>query len=158
MTATSQRFLRQAIELALEAVRSGRGGPFGAVVVLGGEVVGRGINEVTSALDPTAHAEIVAIRAACRALGTFQLAGAEVYASCEPCPMCLGAIYWARAARVYFAASREDAAASGFDDGFIAAELALPAAARRIPMAQDLREEALAVFRLWDEKPDRTRY
>lgn len=147
-----------AIELALENVRSGRGGPFAAVVVKDGGVVATGTNQVTSANDPTAHAEIVAIREACRALGAFQLTGCEIYASCEPCPMCLGAIYWARPARLYYAATRADAAAIGFDDALIYDQLRLAPADRLIPTAQCLRDRALAAFDAWRAKSDKTLY
>jgi tRNA(Arg) A34 adenosine deaminase TadA len=151
-------FMSQAIELSIENVRSGRGGPFAAVVVKDGRIIAQGTNLVTSTNDPTAHAEIVAIREASRALGNFQLSGCEMYATCEPCPMCLGAIYWARPAKVYFASTGKDAAAHGFDDAFIFEELQRPLDGRRIPMVQLMREEALAAFRAWDEKADRIEY
>ncbi len=150
--------MRRAIELAIENVRAGRGGPFGAVVVKDGRIVAEGANLVTSSNDPTAHAEIVAIRAACRALGAFQLTGCELYTSCEPCPMCLGAIYWARPQRVYYGASAHDAAAAGFDDSFIYAQFAAAPAARRIPCLPLLAGEALEAFREWLRKPDRVPY
>lgn len=152
------RFLRQAIDLAREGMRSGQGGPFGALVVRDGEVIGRGQNRVTSSNDPTAHAEVVAIREACRHLGHFQLEGCILYSSCEPCPMCLGAIYWARPDRVFYAGSRQDAAAAGFDDDLIYRELPLPPAERRIPMASLLREDALALFREWRDMPNKIPY
>ncbi len=148
----------RAIELAIENVRRGLGGPFGAVIVNGGAVVAEGTNRVTSSNDPTAHAEIVAIREACRKLATFQLEGCEIYTSCEPCPMCLGAIYWARPAGVFYGASAGDAAAAQFDDAIIFREIAQPARLRKIPMAQVMRDEALAAFRAWLAKPDRVRY
>jgi guanine deaminase len=151
-------FMSQAIELSIENVRSGRGGPFAAVVVKDGKIIAQGTNLVTSTNDPTAHAEIVAIREASRALGNFQLSGCEMYTTCEPCPMCLGAIYWARPAKVYFASTGKDAAAHGFDDAFIFEELQRPLDGRRIPMVQLMREEALAAFRAWDEKADRIEY
>jgi guanine deaminase len=151
-------FMQRAIDLALENVRSGRGGPFGAVIVKNGEVIAESANCVTAANDPTAHAEIAAIREACKKLGSFQLDGCELYASCEPCPMCLGAIYWARPAAVYYGASAGDAAAAQFDDAFIFREMAQPARLRRIPTTQVMRDEALAAFRAWLEKPNRIRY
>lgn len=151
-------FMRKAIELSIENVRSGRGGPFAAVVVQDGRVLAEGTNRVTSANDPTAHAEIVAIREACRTLGHFQLNGCEIFTTCEPCPMCLAAIYWARPARVYFASTGQDAAACGFDDVSILQQLQLPLAQRRIPMIQLMREEALAAFRAWEQKNDRVPY
>jgi tRNA(Arg) A34 adenosine deaminase TadA len=150
--------MKRAIELALENVRSGRGGPVGVVIVKGGQVLAEGANIVTSTNDPTAHAEIVAIREACRSLKTFQLDGCEIYSSCEPCPMCVGAIYWARAARVFYGASAGDAAVAQFDDAVIFREIAQPARLRRIPMTQAMRDEALVAFRAWMEKPDRIRY
>src|SRR5581483_864719 len=134
-------FLEQAIDLAVENVRRG-GGPFAALVVKDGIVIATGVNQVTRANDPTAHAEIVAIREACRVLGDFQLTGCDLYSSCEPCPMCLGAIYWARPARLYFAATHEDAAAAGFDDAFIYEQLAVPRAERSIPMVRVEMEDA----------------
>ena len=150
--------MARAIELSLANVQAGRGGPFAAVVVKDGRIVGEGTNQVTSTNDPTAHAEVVAIRAACATLGTFDLAGCEVYTTCEPCPMCLGAIYWARPARVYFGNSAADAAAIGFDDAAIYEQLALPHAARSIPMVQLLREEAQRAFLAWRDKPDKVLY
>lgn len=150
--------MERAIALALESVRSGRGGPFGAVIVKGSEIIAEGTNRVTSTNDPTAHAEIVAIREACLKLKDFQLTGCEIYASSEPCPMCLGAIYWARASRVFYGSSAADAAAAGFDDAVIFREFAKPPRARRIPMEQLMRDEALAAFREWREKTDRIPY
>src|SRR5579863_8505927 len=129
----SNSYMQEAIHRAVENVRSGRGGPFGAIVVKDGRVIANGANSVTSTNDPTAHAEVNAIREACRALGTFQLNGCEIYTSCEPCPMCLGAIYWARPDRVFYAATANDAAAAGFDDSFIYDEMKLEAAERKIP-------------------------
>jgi tRNA(Arg) A34 adenosine deaminase TadA len=152
------RFMRRAIELSIENVRSGKGGPFAALVVKDGEILATGTNLVTTASDPTAHAEVVAIREACRKLGEFQLAGCEIYTTCEPCPMCLGAIYWARPARVYFANTASDAAAIGFDDSFIYQQLGVATPDRAIPMVQMMREEALAAFQEWERKSDRIRY
>lgn len=150
--------MSRAIELAVANVRAGRGGPFAALVVKDGAIIAEGANLVTSVNDPTAHAEIVAIRAACRALGVFQLPGCDIYTTCEPCPMCLGAIYWARPARVFCAASSRDAAAAGFDDSFIYEQIRLPWEARRIPMYPLMREEALRPFQEWAAKPDKTPY
>jgi guanine deaminase len=151
-------FMARAIELAIENARSGRGGPFAALVVKDGRILGEGTNCVTASNDPTAHAEVVAIRAACAAIGTFQLEGCDFYTTCEPCPMCLGAIYWARPARVYFAAKAADAAAAGFDDAFIYEQLALPLAERKIPFVEIMREESLECFQAWTEKRDRIDY
>ncbi len=151
-------FMQRAIALAIENVHSGRGGPFGAVVVRAGKIIAEGANCVTATNDPTAHAEIIAIRNACRALGNFQLSDCEIYTSCEPCPMCLGAIYWARPSRVYYAATAADAAAAGFDDSFIYEQLPLPVERRKIPMLPLLREQALAAFRAWKEKSDKIPY
>jgi guanine deaminase len=153
----STDFMRRAIALALESVRSG-GGPFAAVVVKDGRIVAEGANRVTSANDPTAHAEVVAIREACRALGDFQLAGCDLYTTCEPCPMCLGAIYWARPARVFYAGTAADAAAAGFDDAFIYDELKRAHAARRIPMTELLRDESHAIFSAWGRQEKKTPY
>jgi tRNA(Arg) A34 adenosine deaminase TadA len=157
-TVMSEGFMLQAIELALENIRQGRGGPFAALVVRRQEVIGQGTNLVTSANDPTAHAEITAIRDACRRLASFQLSGCEIYTTCEPCPMCLGAIYWARPERVYFACESSDAAEAGFDDSFIYSQIALPRAERGIPMSPMLREEARRVFAEWARIPDKHRY
>jgi guanine deaminase len=154
----SNSFMQEAIQQAVENVRSGRGGPFGAVVVKGGRVIATGTNLVTSANDPTAHAEVTAIREACRTLGTFQLTGCEIYTSCEPCPMCLGAIYWARPDRVFFAATASDAAEAGFDDSFIYEELKRPHRERGIPFEPIMREAGLEPFREWARKSDRIRY
>jgi len=153
----STEFMHRAIALAHENIREG-GGPFAAVVVKDGRVVAEGVNRVTATNDPTAHAEVVAIREACKALSAFQLTGCDLYTSCEPCPMCLGAIYWARPARVFYAATAIDAAAGGFDDAFIYDELKLPYAARRIPMTQLLGEEGITIFTTWLAKPDKTPY
>ena len=151
-------FMVEAIRLAREKMVEGAGGPFGAVVVRDGAIVSRGHNQVLSALDPTAHAEMVAIRDACRQLGRFHLEDCELVSSCEPCPMCLGAVYWARLRRVCFAATREDAAGAGFDDTRIYREMELPPPKRSIPMVQLMREDALEVFRAWREKEDRVEY
>ena len=152
-------FLKQAIQLAAKGMESNDGGPFGAIIVdKDGKVVGQGNNKVTSTNDPTAHAEIVAIRDACKNLNTFQLDGCTLYTSCEPCPMCLGAIYWARPARIIFAASREDAAEIGFDDDFIYKEIPLPIEDRQIPTEQLLRKEGVAVFNSWATKDDKVEY
>ncbi len=150
--------MEEAIRLAEAGMRANAGGPFGCVIVKDGEIIGRGYNEVTSTNDPTAHAEVVAIREACRHLGSFQLDGCTLYTSCEPCPMCLGAIYWARPDRVFYACTREDAAGIGFDDAFIYREIDLPVAARSIPMASLEREKALDVFRAWMNKEDKIEY
>jgi len=149
--------MRQAIALALENIRDG-GGPFAALVVKNGTVVATGANRVTATSDPTAHAEIVAIREACRSLESFQLDECELYTTCEPCPMCLGAIYWARPARVYFASTASDAAAAGFDDAFIYDELQTPSNERRIPMTELHRAEALVIFQEWLAKSDKKPY
>jgi guanine deaminase len=151
-------FMLEAIRQATENVRAGRGGPFAALVVKDGRIIASGVNSVTSTNDPTAHAEVAAIREACRALGTFQLTGCEIYTSCEPCPMCLGAIYWARPDRVFYAATAGDAAAAGFDDSFIYEELKRAHAERRIPLEQIMREAGLEPFREWNQKSDRIRY
>lgn len=151
-------FLREAIRLSIEKMEGGAGGPFGAVIVRDGEIIGRGWNQVTSTNDPTAHAEIVAIRDACSNLSSFSLAGCELYSSCEPCPLCLAAAYWARLDRISFAASCDDAAAAGFDDRSFYRELCAPAAERAIPMQQAMRADALAAFRIWANKNDRIEY
>ena len=151
-------FLRQAIEIATQNVESGEGGPFGAVVVREGRVLATGVNRVTAMNDPTAHAEMVAVREACRILGDFQLTGCEIYCSSEPCPMCLAAIYWARAERIYFAATRVEAAAVGFDDQFIHDEMALDIAGRSIPAQRLLAEEALTPFEHWTALQGRVHY
>ena len=151
-------FMRRAVELSRVHMEAGEGGPFGAVVVKDGRILGEGWNRVTSTHDPTAHAEITAIREACRALGTFELRGCEIYTSCEPCPMCLAAIYWSRLDRIWYATTRTDAAAIQFDDDWLYREVALPLEARSLPATQLLRDEALAVFRAWEAKPDRIPY
>jgi len=152
-----QSFLKQAIEMAVESVRR-NGGPFAALVVRDGIVIASGSNQVTRTNDPTAHAEIVAIREACRVLGDFQLTGCDLYSSCEPCPMCLGALYWARPAHVYFAATREDAAAAGFDDSLIYQEIAVPYAERSIPMQCVTDDQATRPFGEWARKSDKIEY
>lgn len=151
-------FLREAIRLSIEKMEANEGGPFGAVIVREGQIIGRGWNRVTSTNDPTAHAEVVAIRDACAHLQTFSLAGCEIYASCEPCPLCLAAIYWSRLDRVYYAATRDDAAAAGFDDRSFYREFAKPAGERSIPMEQALRDEACVALQAWRKKEDRIRY
>ena len=153
-----QPFLQRAIDLALEASRSGDGGPFGCVVVLNGEIIGEGHNMVTLNNDPTAHAEIMAIRAACKRLNSFQLTGCEIYTSCEPCPMCLGAIYWSRASRVVFASTRLDAAAADFDDDFIYREINTAYPERKIPFLHHPLPDALAVFHSWKANSSRKHY
>ena len=158
MTEQDEKFMRRAIELAQNGIDDNSGGPFGAVVVKDGRIIGEGWNEVTSANDPTAHAEVMAIRKACRALGSFQLEGCIIYTSCEPCPMCLGAIYWARPAGMFFACTREDAARVGFDDEMIYEEIAGNYTDRRIKTVNFMREEALQVFINWTNKPDKTKY
>jgi len=152
------RFMREAIRLSIQKMRRGEGGPFGAVVVRDGKVVGRGWNKVTSANDPTAHAEVVAIREACRRLKTFQLSDCDLYTSCEPCPMCLSAIYWSRLRNVFYGNTRKDAARIDFDDDFLYREVALPIRRRKLPMRQVLRQEALVAFAEWRRKPDKTAY
>jgi guanine deaminase len=151
-------FMREAIELARRNVDEGRGGPFGTLIVKNGQIVARGANLVTSTNDPTAHSEIVAIREACRVLKSFQLTDCELYTSCEPCPMCLGAIYWARPKAVYFGNTRDDAARAGFDDRFLYEELPRPLAERKIPMIPFMREEARVAFQEWEKKADKIRY
>jgi tRNA(Arg) A34 adenosine deaminase TadA len=153
-----ETFLRLAIAEAIRGVKAGEGGPFGAIVVKDGAVIGRGSNQVTSTLDPTAHAEVQAIRAACQRLGTFQLEGCDVYASCEPCPMCLGALYWARPRAIYYAAERGDAAAAGFDDAFIYEELARPPGERRIPLVHTRVPEQGEPFAAWNTHVGRIPY
>jgi guanine deaminase len=152
------QFMREAINLSRKNIREGKGGPFAAVIVKDGTVIARGTNLVTSTNDPTAHAEIVAIREACHALGSFQLEGCDIYTSCEPCPMCLGAIYWARPRAIYFANTRDDAAKIGFDDRSIYDEFTRSHSDRRIPIQQILREEAQVAFREWQEKNDKVPY
>jgi guanine deaminase len=153
-----ERFMRRAIELSAENVETNRGGPFAAVVVFEGRIVGEGTNLVAATNDPTAHAEIIAIREACRQLGRFHLEGCDLYASCEPCPMCLGAIYWSHLSRVFFASTKEDASGIGFDDSYIYEQLDHPLEQRSVPMQQMLREEALRVFEDWQSKTDKIEY
>lgn len=152
------QFMREAIALSLLSVRSGIGGPFGAVVVKDGKIIATGNNQVLGTHDPTAHAEVVAIRNACQALNSFQLTGCEIYTSCEPCPMCLGAIYWARPDRVYYANTKLDAAEIGFDDHFIYEELGVTILERKLPMIQLLPEEAIVAFQEWAAKTDKIEY
>jgi guanine deaminase len=154
----SPDFMRRAIALALENVRLGGGGPFAALIVKENRIIAEGTNRVTCTNDPTAHAEVVAIREACRALADFQLPGCDLYTTCEPCPMCLGAIYWARPARTFYAATAVDAAQAGFDDAFIYDELKFAPARRRIPMTQLLREDSLAIFSAWKQQENKTPY
>jgi guanine deaminase len=153
-----QVFMSKAIQLSRESMNSLKGGPFGAIIVKDGEIISEGTNSVTLWNDPTAHAEVVAIRRACTKLQTFQLTGCDIYSTCEPCPMCLGAIYWARPRAIYFAAERHDAAQAGFDDGFIYDELALPLHQRSLSIVQMMRDEAAQVLREWGSKPDKKEY
>ena len=155
---TDQYFIKEAIQLSRLGMEQNEGGPFGAIVVKDGKIIGKGNNQVTSTNDPTAHAEVVAIRDACRALGSYQLEGCVVYTSCEPCPMCLGAIYWARPDRIVYACSREDSAAIEFDDEFIYKEIPLPIDERSIEMKQLMQEEGQKVFKAWAEKVDKEMY
>src|SRR5579872_4518722 len=151
-------FMARAIHLSLENVRNGRGGPFGAVIVKEGAIVSEGTNQVTFINDPTAHAEVLAIRTACHKLRAFDLEGCDIYTSCEPCPMCLGAIYWARLSRIYFANDASDASTFGFDDSLIYHELAQPRSQRKILMTQMMRDEALAAFQAWERQPNKIQY
>ncbi len=150
--------MARAVRLAIENVRSGNGGPFGAVVVKDGKIIAEGANCVTSTNDPTAHAEIVVIRKACEKLGLFELRDCDLYTSCEPCPMCLGAVYWARPARVYFGCTAADASEAGFDDSLIYQEIPQPHSERKIPMLQLMRAEALEAFRAWKQQPNKISY
>jgi|SRR6267154_419700 len=154
----SSEFMKRAIALALENVSTGNGGPFAAVIVKDNQVVAEGTNCVTRLNDPTAHAEVVAIREACRVLADFQLTGCDLYTTCEPCPMCLGAIYWARPAGIFYAATAADAADAGFDDAFIYDELKIVPAERRIPMTQLLRGDSLVIFSAWKRQEKKTPY
>jgi tRNA(Arg) A34 adenosine deaminase TadA len=158
MTEADRKFMARAIELARLGVEANDGGPFGCVVVKDGKVIGEGNNRVTSANDPTAHAEIVAIRNACSHLNSFQLDGCVIYTSCEPCPMCLGAIYWARPAAIFYAGTRDDAAEAGFDDELFYRELELPNEDRKLSMQQIMRDEARTAFQAWIEKEDKIQY
>ncbi len=151
-------FMRRAIALAEQNVANGGGGPFGAVVVHDGRIIGEGTNQVTGTHDPTAHAEMVAIRAACTQLGTYSLAGCEIFASCEPCPMCLSAIYWARIERIFFGNTKTDAAAIGFDDDHIYREIPLPISERAIPTERLLADEAITAFRAWETADNKIEY
>ena len=153
-----EKFMREAIRLSIENVTYGNGGPFGAVIVKDNKIIARGVNKVTADNDPTAHAEVVAIRNACKELGTFQLDGCEIYTSCEPCPMCLGAIYWARPDKMYYANTKKDAADIDFDDDFIYQELALPYGERKLTTIQLLRDEAIEAFNLWKDSTKKIEY
>jgi tRNA(Arg) A34 adenosine deaminase TadA len=156
--ADQQKFMRRAIALSREKMQKNCGGPFGAVIVKNGKVIGEGWNQVTSGNDPTAHAEVTAIRAACKKIKNFSLKGCDIYTSCEPCPMCLAAIYWARLERIYYANTRKDAAAIGFDDDFLYQEVARPHERRSVPVKRILPDEALAVFDGWRKKADKKHY
>ncbi len=158
MSDFSEEFMREAIRLSRQNLDDCSGGPFGAVIVKEKTIIARGSNKVTSSNDPTAHAEIEAIRTACKNLNTYSLAGCEIYTSCEPCPMCLSAIHWARIDRIYHANTRDDAAEINFDDDHIYREISKPVHERIIPMIQLLRDEALKVFKEWEKKPDKTHY
>ena len=155
---SDKEFMQEAIGLSIDNVKSGKGGPFGAVVVKDGKIIARAANSVTQQNDPTAHAEVNAIREACRVLNTFQLNGCEIYTSCEPCPMCLGAIYWSRPDKVYYANTKKDAAAINFDDDFIYREIAKPLHEREMKFVQLSREEALVAFDEWTKKNDKVEY
>ena len=156
-TMTKNELMQKAIELSIDNVKNG-GGPFGAVIARNGEIVATGVNRVTANNDPTAHAEVSDIRAAAQALGTFNLSDCEIYTSCEPCPMCLGAIYWARLKKIYFANNKTDAKHIGFDDSFIYDELELPRNQRHLPSEELMRNEAIKAFDLWSSKTDKTEY
>lgn len=153
-----KEWMQEAVRLSVEGMSNGQGGPFGAIVVKDGEIIARGFNKVLESNDPTAHAEVVAIRQACEHLGTFDLTGCEVYTSCEPCPMCLGAIYWARPDAVYYANTKKDAAAINFDDDFIYEEIAKPLQDRKIPFIKIDEPEAIKAFEIWKAKEDKTLY
>lgn len=157
MTDTDRKFMRQAIDLSIENVRNG-GGPFGAVIVRNGEVVATGVNNVVPHCDPTAHAEVTAIRKACQKVGDFKLDGCTIYTSCEPCPMCLSAIYWSGIERIFYGNTKQDAEDINFSDKFIYDELALPMTERRVPAVNIMREEALEAFRDWEDKSDKVEY
>jgi guanine deaminase len=158
MMKPKEEFMREAIRLSIGNVETGNGGPFGAVVVKNGQIIARGANEVTSSNDPTAHAEVVAIRKACKELGSFQLDDCEIYCSCEPCPMCLGAIYWARPKAIYYANTKADAAAIDFDDAFIYTEIERPIAERKLFTQQMMRDEALVAFEKWGSSTKKMEY
>ena len=151
-------FMKKAIEIAIKGMENNEGGPFGCIVVKDGKIIGKGNNKVTSTNDPTAHAEIAAIREACKHINNFQLDGCTIYTSCEPCPMCLGAIYWARPDQVFYAADQQDAANAGFDDAFIYKEIDLPPSKRSIPFEQVSRSTALEAFEKWNDKEDKIKY
>jgi guanine deaminase len=154
----SNKFMKSAIELSIAHMAKGAGGPFGAVVVKDGKIISEGWNQVTSKNDPTAHAEIVAIRKACELLSSFDLSGTEIYTSCEPCPMCLSAIYWARIDKIYYANTRKDAAKIDFDDDFLYSEISKKISKRKIPMQQLMRDEALKAFSKWNKKTNKVKY
>jgi len=154
----NKNFMLEAVRQSFDTMRSGEGGPFGAVIVKDDKIIARGGNSVSTLNDPTAHAEIVAIREACKALNTFQLNGCDIYTSCEPCPMCLGAIYWARIDKIYFGNTKKDAAKIDFDDEFIYQELDLPLTERNLPIEQICRDEAIKAFEEWENKPDKIKY
>jgi guanine deaminase len=158
MTEKDKYFMRRAIGLAKQGMDSNAGGPFGAVIVKDGQIIAEGFNKVTSTNDPTAHAEVLAIREACKKLGNHQLDGCTIYTSCEPCPMCLGAIYWARPEKVFYACTREDAARINFDDQFIYEELPKKGNERKISFNEIMRDEAVVVFEEWDKKADKVKY
>ena len=153
-----KKFMREAIRLSMENVQSDNGGPFGTIIVKNGKIIATGVNEVTKSNDPTAHAEMIAIRNACEKLNSFQLDGCDIYCSCEPCPMCLGAIYWARPKSIYFANSKKDAAEINFDDNIIYQEIKLPIHERKLPTTQLLRDEAQSVFLQWKESENKIEY
>lgn len=158
MTDSEEKFMREAIRLSLENIDSKMGGPFGAVIVKDGEIISKGVNGVTTLNDPTAHAEVTAIREAAKKLNNYNLTGCVIYTSCEPCPMCLSAIYWARLDAVYYANTKKDAAEINFDDKFIYDELDLPLEKRKISMTQLLRGEAIEAFNKWDKDPHKLEY
>jgi tRNA(Arg) A34 adenosine deaminase TadA len=157
-TSSKEKFMKEAVNQAIKGMSNNEGGPFGCIIVKDGEIIGKGNNKVTSTNDPTAHAEVTAIREACKHLNSFQLEGCEIYTSCEPCPMCLGAIYWARPDKVYYGSNQIDAASIGFDDEFIYNEIPLPYSERSIPFEQLGRDIALEAFQKWSEKEDKTEY
>jgi guanine deaminase len=158
MNGSREDFMREAIRMSVENVEQGKGGPFAAIVVKDGKIIGRGVNQVTNTNDPTAHAEVVAIRNACKTLGSFQLTGCELYTTCEPCPMCLGAIYWARPDKLYYANTKENAAAINFDDLFIYEEIARPIGERKLLTRRLLPDEALIAFQKWSESENKIEY
>ena len=157
-TSSKEKFMKEAVNQAIKGMSNNEGGPFGCIIVKDGEIIGKGNNKVTSTNDPTAHAEVTAIREACKHLNSFQLEGCEIYTSCEPCPMCLGAIYWARPDKVYYGSNQIDAASIGFDDEFIYNEIPLPYSERSIPFEQLGRDIALEAFQKWSEKENKTEY